>query len=1021
MSTQLPDHIQQLLEKRYLLDNETTWEDVCKRVATQLYLDKSQDYKDLYDALEKRILLPNSPTLMNAGTEHFMGSACFFLPLEDSIDGIFKCIRDMAQISKAGGGIGINLTPLRPEGAPISTTQGTSSGPISFLEIFDTTIGQLKQGGRRRGAAIAIMSINHPDIVKFIKCKTQENAINNFNISVEMTDEFMRSLQDDYYHKNYKATNQIHLASFYHGNTREDFVISKHDGSAINVKNLECSFPEGLDLENHKLKPGDYYTVQDIWDLICERAHANGDPGLIFMDQIHRKNGQEIQGVNACQPNWAPVLTPQGIRLFQDIEIGDVIWSGKQWTKIINKSYAGKKEVYAFHTSAGTFYGTQDHNIISHDRRVEANIATSIDVNKANTPPPQNLAAQDIMDGLVLGNGMVHKASDNLVLLYIGQNDQDYFDSEIRKLILKESKANRTGWKVKTTIDDSELPRTFLRKIPDRFFYGDPYKVRGFLRGLYSANGDVIKSQGRVILKASSFDVVDRAQQMLSSIGITSYYTINKAKKDTFPNGTYQMKQSYDLNITTDRDIFYHTIGFLQNYKMENLKAFIDRPVSKYAYSKTKKTYKIRSQELVDTCDVWDITVDAPEHTYWTGGLLVSNCGELPLEPYEACVLGSIDVSKLQKGTSLDWNALSHYVSVGVKMLNRIIDEQAVPLPEINEIVKRNRKIGLGIMGFADLLLKLGIRYGSQQSLTVANTLMAAVTEGAQRCSQTHEFKNKECTCIAPTGSLSLLAECSSGIEPNFRWTTRHHRNDLGNWVLQHPLAQKALKDHGELPDYFVTADQITPEEHVKMQAAFQRHTDNSISKTVNLPKDATVEDIKDVYELAHTLKCKGITVYRDGSRKMQVLNAAEDKETPETITSMPPRPYKLSGYTYRIQIDTLNGIENMYAVINELGNQPYEVFLVGDVKAMDRVMAEYIDSTTRLVSLSMRAGVPVEKLIEQLEKVSATYMYSIPLKLANILREHTTRCQQCPDCGGQTEFAEGCLKCTSCGWSQCS
>ena len=289
-----------------------------------------------------------------------------------------------------------------------------------------------------------------------------------------------------------------------------------------------------------------------------EGAMHNYSPDGVYPDF-------KMVGTNPCQPAWATVLTPNGIKTFGEIKVGDIIWSAEGWTKIIRKQSSGIKEVFEYRTTAGSFYGTDTHRVVSHGTKVEAKDADDIDILAGEIVPERRITldVQDIMDGLVIGDGSVHKASNNLVFLYIGDNDTDYFTSPIHPLIGEHRPAlKNSAYEVKTTIKAVELPKTFLREIPERFFKGTSSVVCGFLKGLYSANGSVVGK--RVALKTSSPKLRDQVQIMLSSVGIRSYYTTNYSKEVEFNNGFYSCKESYDINISSDRDIFMKNIGFLQ-------------------------------------------------------------------------------------------------------------------------------------------------------------------------------------------------------------------------------------------------------------------------------------------------------------------------------------------------------------------------------------------------------------------------------------------------------------------------
>jgi len=723
------------------------------------------------------------------------------------MDSIFETLHKSAKIYKSGGGVGINFSSLRPENFSVKTTSGISSGPISFMKIFDAAIAQIKAGGVRRGACLAGLEIDHPEIVNFIKCKDKDGDLSNMNISVLVKDLFMQNLKED--------PDRIHICHF---GSSGNYIILKETGKWVELT------PE------YKGTFEEFYSVGELWDLLVKQAYKNGEPGILFIDTMRKDGNDSIICTNPCQPSWATLLTPKGRIIIEDVKAGDIIWSGKRWTKVTKKTYTGIEEVYKYYTPGGIFIGTQNHNVISNGKKVEAKDAKSIDI---------------------------------------------------------------------------ALPE----------------------------------------LEAA------------------------------FPSE-------------------------------ENL------------------VYKA---ELIRRDFVYSITVDDPEHTYWTGGLLVSNCGEVPGEPFEACVLGSIDISNFTIH-GLDSDIYQQTVKTAVEFLNNCIDYGHMPLQEITDKVKANRKIGLGLMGVADFMIKNQVRYGSKESIELVEKMYKTTYKIAREHSDKMLYKNKMVMAQAPTGSLSILANCSSGIEPNFAWKTEHNRADFGKEVVVHKLAKPYLDNILQvLPEYFITANEVTPDEHLEVQATAQKYVDQSISKTINMPSSATLEEVDKIYRKAWDMGCKGITVYRDGSRSGQVLT---DGSVSKKITvdescvtkGILDRPYKIPSYTFKLQADLDGKIENLYINVGLVDNKPYEVFVNGNIRDVAPVIAQYIDTTTRLISLAMRYGTPIDKIVEQLEKVPCGHIYSIPHKVANVLKEFIPEsiAVKCPECGFNATFSEGCLKCTSCGWGKC-
>lgn len=566
----LTENALRILEKRYLKKDargrvietpaEMFWR-VAQNVASpdEHYGDRSarKEAREFFDVMTNLEFLPNSPTLMNAGTPLQQLSACFVLPVEDSLDGIYDSLHLQALIQQTGGGTGFTFTHLRPEGDVVRETGGVAGGPVGFMKVFDASTESIKQGGRRRGANMAILRYDHPDIMSFVDMKLQEDAMRNFNVSVAVDEAFMQK------------------------------AMKGQDYAPINPRT--------------KKKVGTL-NARDTLDRICKNAWKSAEPGLIFLDRIERDN-----------------------------------------------------------------------------------------------PTP--------------------------------------------------------------------------------------------------------------------------------------------------------------------------TLGKLE---------------------------------------------------------ATNPCGEQPLLPYEACNLGSIDLAKCTKGSltraRLDWTKLARIVDVGVRFLDNVIDASIFPDRRITTTVRGNRKIGLGVMGFADMLIRLGVSYTSKEALELAERIMRFINERALLASQRiakargpftnlhrsiyakgKPVRNATRTTVAPTGTLSMIAGCSSGIEPLY--SVYYVKNVLeGERLLEiNPYLIEIAKKRGfysqtfieklrgrhsvqemeEIPEevrrLFVTAHDVTPEHHVRVQAAFQKYTDNAVSKTINLPREASVDDVKRAYVLAWKLGCKGITVYREGTRPGQVITAGEE------------------------------------------------------------------------------------------------------------------------------------------------
>jgi ribonucleoside-diphosphate reductase alpha chain len=461
-------------------------------------------------------------------------------------------------------------------------------------------------------------------------------------------------------------------------------------------------------------------------------------------------------------------------------------------------------------------------------------------------------------------------------------------------------------------------------------------------------------------------------------------------------------------------------------------------------------------------------------------------CGEQPLLPLEACNLGSINLAKFvvssDRGPVIDYAALKDAIAWSVRFLDNTIDMSRYPLDEITAMVRGNRKIGLGVMGFADMLYQLGIPYNSEEALQAAGETMRFIQEASHETSQAlaeergtfanwdrsifkdkdTKLRNATTTTIAPTGTLSIIAGCSSGIEPLFALSFVRTVMDNDKLMEVNPVFESVARERGfysqELMDevarqgsihsietipedvrrVFVTAHDVASEWHIRMQAAFQQFTDNAVSKTVNLPRDATVGDVRKVYDLAFQLSCKGVTIYRDGSKENQVLSFGQKKEEDERLMgAVLDRPETLAGFTTKIK----TGYGHLYVTVTEFDGKPFEVFAT--IGKSGRSTTAKTEAIGRLVSLALRAGVTVDKIVDQLKGIGGEHpifqdgglVLSIPDAISRVLEkrylvgenasryrktEHSLLGEKCPECGQVVSFEEGCMICHFCGFNKC-
>lgn len=742
----LTENAIRVLERRYLKKDKKgnlveTPEDMLRRVArtmasAELIYDTNADVKvaeeEFYGLMVNLDFLPNSPTLMNAGRELGQLSACFVLPVEDSMESIFDAVKHTALIHKSGGGTGFSFSRLRPEKDRVGSTGGVASGPVSFMRAFDVATDVIKQGGTRRGANMAILSVDHPDIMQFIHAKDDPNVLTNFNLSVAMTDKFMKAAAEG---ADYELMNP-------------------NNGEVAGTLN-----------------------AAEVFNKLVAMTWKTGDPGIVFIDRINAKN-----------------------------------------------------------------------------------------------PTPK---------------------------------------------------------------------------------------------------------MGRI--------------------------------ESTNP------------------------------------------------------------------------------------------CGEQPLLPYESCNLGSINLANMVKqdkeGAKIDYQKLASVVKLAVRFLDNVIDVNKFPIPEIGDMTRKTRKIGLGVMGFADTLILMGVPYNSDDALRLAEDVMSFVNNEARQASAALaekrgvfpayegsiwdkagvEMRNASATTIAPTGTLSLIAGCSSGIEPLFALSYTRNILDGSRMVEVNPFFEKAAREGGfyseelinnlaagghledmegvpdDIKQLFVTAHGIMPEWHVKMQAAFQRHTDNAVSKTVNFPTEATREDVAKVYHLAYDEDLKGITIYRDGSRSDQPLATGKSEAKPTVVETVVKEraPRKRSKKTNGITERVTTGCGYIYVTVNSDEEGICEVFShLG--KAGGCAVAQ-LEATCRLISLALRSGIDVASVVKQLKGIrcpsiaweDGKSVLSCADAIATVLEKHENGeasaenktentkvvsdfglvkniAGQCPDCASILVYQEGCFICPGCGFTRC-
>lgn len=864
----------EIFQSRHAAHPTETWAEGCARVATHVSIAEAgaarAEWQPKFEsALLDNLLMPGGRIWYGSGRARGQLLNCYVIDTQDSREGWGKTVSDTIVISGTGGGVGINFSPSRPRGSIIRGTGGTSTGAVSEMEMVNGVGNVIKAGGGRRVALMFALSLSHGDIVEFMDKKLDRNELNNANVSVVFDDdpeEFFKLVRDD-------GMWQL-----------------KHNGQVVGE-----------------------VSARALWTRLVENAvkardgQGGGEPGLLNGYLANRMSNiwyvERLICTNPCQPASATVLTRDGIRTMADITVGSVIWSGKQWTTVVRKVATGVKMVREYHTRAGVFVGTENHRVVQDGVKTEAKDATTIDTALGPIGGMSAIATRDVVNGLVLGDGTYHGASRR-VFLCAGPDEVLEYREELGALI----GAYRPGvgdarYEVISSFD--ALPMTYSRTIPDPYLYGTPNKAAAFLRGLYTANGSVVG--GRVTLKAASLAVILGAQAMLSSLGIASYYTVNKAHEVEHHNGVYVSRESYDLNIgtATGRYEFLRQIGFIQAHKNQRLRATLDcAPAAKLF----KTTYEI--VKIIDCGEepVFDITVDAPEHTYWTGGLLVANCGEFWMSAYDCCCLGAVVLPRFVKNARMQWELLRETVSTGVRFLDDVLTVNQYPLADVAEKCAQLRRIGLGVTGLHHMLLELGLGYASPSGLEFVDKLMGFIKNASYEASTelaaekgsfptyrteeflqskfvktlkpsvrakiaTHGMRNCAVNTIAPVGTGSMVCDTSSAIEPIFAVAheRRFRRGDvLAKEVVLDPVFAR-FQAEGRDTSHFLGAHEISMRDHFEMQRTCQRHIDNAVSKTINCPPSTSVTELAALY-MEYLPELKGVTVYPDGSREDQPL-----------------------------------------------------------------------------------------------------------------------------------------------------
>jgi ribonucleoside-diphosphate reductase alpha chain len=1013
---------------------ETTPEEMWRRVARGIAAveetdEKRQLWEDrFYDVMADFKFVPGGRILAGAGTPHAVTYYnCYVISQpEDSRSGIFDNLKILVEIMARGGGVGVNLSSLRPKGSYIKTVNGHSSGPVSWAELYSVTTGDvIQQGGSRRGALMLMLDDDHPDVETFITAKRIDPrtnspvAIEHANISVAVSDDFMQAVKDD-------ADWALQFP------TRAN--VAAHPELASQVKV--------------------YKTVKarDIWRKICESAWATAEPGLVFMERCQTRSNtwyyENIRCVNPCVTGYTLIYTSDGLRRADELaregqQLG-VVTDGRfghaATTAVASAVFpTGTKLVYSLRTKEGyRLRATADHRVMTPRGWVELQALQAGDkihiLNRKGGFGSAGSAELGRTLGWLIGDGTIK--ADKAVLSFFGREKHELaprFAADVNTIVGPLAATRReyaVGVIDLPERDEARVGSARLRAVaamhglvetkhqaPAQVLAGSEEMQRGFLQALFTADGSVQDGGakgGTVRLASNHVALLEGVQQLLLNFGIASriYRNRRPIHLQSLPDGQggykeYLCAAQHELAIAKQNlSTFATEINFLMDYKREALADYIGRG-KRGPYAETFVA-TVESVEADGVEEVFDLT-EPLTHSFVANGIVVHNCGEQPLGEFAVCNLGAMNVSAYAHGeagaATFDYAALAQDSRVALRFLDNVIDANDYFLEENAKAQLGTRRTGLGTMGLADALIKLGIPYGSPEAVEFIERAYATIRDAAYDMSAdiaaektpapdfvadkfldgyfvktlpdavrdkiaAHGIRNVVLLTQAPTGTTSLLAGVSSGIEPVFSFAMKRV-DRTGEHMMYHPLLQQWKDAHpdAETPGYFVCSSDLTPEEHIAVQATVQRFTDSSISKTCNAPNDHTVEQVDNLYMLAYEQGCKGITYYRDGSRDAVLTHIKDEKKAeapaapaaellapvmPPLPKTIRPRPAVLHGYTRNIKAP--EGTVNI--TVNSDDEGPLEVFI--NVGRSGSDVAALAEALGRLLSITLRIPSPM-------------------------------------------------------------
>src|SRR6266568_8361423 len=1013
------------------------WQRVAHGIAGQEKKAKQKKWeKEFYRVLENFKFVPGGRILSGADTGYQVTYFnCFVIPSpKDSRHGILESLGQLIEIQSRSGGVGLNLSSLRPRGARVKKVNGTSSGPVNWATLFSVATHDIvQQGGSRRGATMLMLHDWHPDVEEFISVKQDLTKINGANLSVCVSDGFMEAV---------KADTDWDLV---YPDTSDPEYDEKWNGEIDEWRAL------GKKVIVHKTVKARY-----MWDLICTAAWRSAEPGLHFLERSNKRSNtyyfEKLLATNPCITGDAWIQTSSGPRQVSDLLGVPFV------ARVDGRSYlsgkkgffkTGTKQVLQLQTKEGySLRLTADHKVRRVTRLsryaldtewIEAGKLTTSDKivlhdhREGNEWKGEYSFEDGYLTGLLVGDGTLKK---DKAILSVWQQAEGAGAQSVMNAVLQATasvshRSDFVGWMAVPGRSEYRLSLGYIKQlahslgmepgkkiITERIEQASSNFYKGFLRGFFDADGSIQGSHGKGVsirLAQSDLACLQAVQRMLLRLGIVSRLYKNRRSegKKLLPNGKngmslYQIKAQHELVISSENiRLFAQLIGFGDSVKASRMNLLL----SSYKRTLNKENF-IAQVESIDSEgleDVYDVQI--PEiHAFDANGLYVHNCGEQPLGGLAVCNLGAMNLAAYVKEEDLihdkagwfDYEAFGKDVQVAMRFLDNVIDDTYYFFKDNERVAKEIRRTGLGIMGIADTFIKMKIRYGSEESEKVSKKIFKTLRDNAYIASADlakekgaflkydkekylkgfhikalpqeiramiaeNGIRNAVLLTIAPTGTTSLLAGVSSGVEPVYEFEYSHNGR-LGKQMVYHGLYGEWKEAHPDeqRPDYFVGANDLTPDDHVKIQAIAQEYIDSSISKTVNAPNSHTVEDVKSLYMSAYDNGLKGVTYFRDGSR-MGVLQresdsakASPDKEKKEEkpvvpITPRISRPMVLTGVTYKADSPT----GKVYVTINndEKGDM-FEVF-INHGKSGSDLMA-LADALGRMVSFVLRIHSPV-------------------------------------------------------------